>query len=127
MYTNIDTSYALETIFKWLDSMPLLEEFPLAAVKAAMELAMCNNIFEWEDSYFLQLLVTAMGTAAACMWATIYFAVDEMLSLIPKLNKKMLWFLRCIDNIIDIWIGNPLEQSWEDFKNETNNFGILEW
>ena len=90
MYTNIDTSYALETIFKWLDSMPLLEEFPLAAVKAAMELAMCNNIFEWEDSYFLQLLVTAMGTAAACMWATIYFAVDEMLSLIPKLNKKML-------------------------------------
>ena len=54
-----------------------------------------------------------------------------MLSLIPKFNNKLLLFLRFIDDIVGIWIGNPLEQSatqsWEDFKKETNNFGILEW
>ena len=29
--------------------------------------------------------------------------------------------------MVGTWIGNPLEQSWEDFENETDNFGILEW
>ena len=29
--------------------------------------------------------------------------------------------------MVGTWIGNPLEQSWEYFKTETNNFGILEW
>ena len=66
MYTNIDASHAIEVISKWLDSVPLPEGFPLVVVKTVMELVMCNNIFEWGDSYFLQLLGTAMGTSAAC-------------------------------------------------------------
>ena len=83
MYTNIDTGHALDAISKWLDTISLPEGFLLATVKAVMELVMCNNIFVWGDSYFLQLLGTAMGTSAACMWATIYFSVHEMSSLIP--------------------------------------------
>ena len=127
MYTNIDTKHAIEVISKWLDSIPLPEGFPLAAVTSAMELVMSNNIFVWGDSYFLQLLGTAMGTSAACMWATIYFAVHEMGSIIPKYGNKLLLFLRFIDDIVGIWVGNPLDASWDDFKKEVNNFGILEW
>ena len=59
MYTNIDTNHALATILKWLDSVRLPERFPLAAVKAAMEVVMCNKIFEWGDCYFLQLFGAA--------------------------------------------------------------------
>ena len=55
-----------------------------------MALVMKNNIFEWEDLYFLQLLGTAMGTYAACMCATIYFAVHEMGTIIPKYNNNLL-------------------------------------
>ena len=47
MYTNIGTDHALDAISKWLDTISLPEGFPLAAVKAAMELVMCNNIFTW--------------------------------------------------------------------------------
>ena len=68
-----------------------------------------------------------MGTSAACMWATIYFAVHEMGSIIPKYGNKLLLFLRFIDDIVGIWVGNPLDASWDDFKKEVNNFGILEW
>ena len=68
-----------------------------------------------------------MGTPADCMWATIYFAVHEKLSLTPKCNKQLMLFLRFIEDILGIWIGNPLEQSWEDVKNETISCGILEW
>ena len=60
MYTNIDTNHAIEVISKWLDSLSLKKGFPLAAVKAAMKLAMRNNIFVWGDCNFLQLLGTAM-------------------------------------------------------------------
>ena len=84
-------------------------------------------MFVWGDSYFLQLLGTAMGTSAACMWATIYFVVHEMGSIIPKYSNKLLLFLRFIDDIVGIWVGNPLDASWVDFKKEVNNFGILEW
>ena len=35
--------------------------------------------------------------------------------------------MKFIEDIIGIWIGKPLEQDWEDFKNETNTFDILEW
>ena len=90
-----------------------------------MELVMRNNIFVWGDGYFLQLLGTAMGTSAACMWATIYFAVHEMGSIIPKFGNKLLLFLRFFDDIVGIWIGHQLEPTWEEFKEEVNNFGIL--
>ena len=88
---------------------------------------MCNNILEWGDCYFLQLLGTAMGTSATCVWATIYLVVHETLSLVPKVNKTLWLFLRFMDDITGIWSGNPLEHSWEDFENETNDLGISEF
>ena len=85
MYTNIDTNHALDVISKWLDNLPSLpKNFPLKAIKEAMELVMKSNLFQFGDMYFLQLLGTAMGTSAACMWATIYFGVHESGILIPK-------------------------------------------
>ena len=106
MYTNIDTAHALEMIGAWLDN--LLNEgllpsgFPLAAVKEAMALVMQNNIFEYGDLYFLQLLGTAMGTSAACMWATIYFSVHENSTLLPKYSNNLLLYCRFIDDIFGI-------------------------
>ena len=90
-----------------------------------MELVMRNNIFVFGDLYFLQLLGTAMGTSAACMWATIYFAVHEASTLIPKYGQKLLLFRRFIDDMFGIWIGD--DQTWTQFKEDTNNFGILTW
>ena len=66
-----------------------------------------------------------MGTSAACMWATIYYAVHEMGVLIPDYTDSLLLFLRFIDDIIGIWIGS--ETDWISLKKDTNNFGILTW
>ena len=81
MNTNIDTAHALAVIIAWLDKLhregKLPAGFPLEAVKEAIALVMLNNTFAWEDLRFLHLLGTAMGTSAACMWASIYFAVHE--------------------------------------------------
>ena len=71
MYNNIDTAHAIEIISNWLDELSLRpnfpKDFPLKAVKEAMIIIMQNNVFEFGDICFLQLLVTAMETSAAVM------------------------------------------------------------
>ena len=130
MYTNIDTDHAIEVISEWLDNLATQiyakhPNFPIEAIKEAMELVMRNNIFEWGDMYFLQLLGTAMGTSAACMWATIYFGVHESRKLIPTYQNQLSLLRRFIDDKIGIWVGTDFE--WQCFKQDTNNFGILTW
>jgi len=130
MYTNILTDHALEVISWWLDNLYLTnqlpEGFPLEAVKKAMKLIMKNNIFEFGDLHFLQLIGTAMGTSAAVMWATIYFAYHEAHTIIPKHGKHLLYYKRFIDDIYGIWNGNHTNE-WDEFCKDLNNFGILTW
>ena len=77
MYNNIDTEHAIRVIGWWLDELDATLELPIGhpldAIKSAMATIMRNNIFEWGDLCFLQLLGTAMGTSVAVMWATLYF------------------------------------------------------
>ena len=130
MYNNIDTDHAIEVITWWLKDLfqrdLLPENFPLDAVLSAMIIIMRNNLFEFGDLYFLQLLGTAMGTSAAVMWATIYYAYHEVFTLIPKHGHNLLYFKRYIDDIFGIWTGN-LTTDWEAFSDDVNNFGILKW
>ena len=85
---------------------------------------MCNNVFEWGDMYFLQLLGMAMGTSAAVMWATIYFANHEVHQLIPVHGVHLFYFKCFIDDIFDIWIGN-ITTDWQLFCNNVNTCGFL--
>ena len=86
---------------------------------------MRNNIFKWGDTYFRQLLGTAMGTSAACMWATAYYGVHESESLLPAHSAHLILYVRFIDDIFGIWNGT--DDAWKEFKEDINNFGILTW
>ena len=69
-----------------------------------------------------------MGTSAACMWATIYFAVHKNLDLLQKYKPHLLIFRCFIDNIFRIWVPIAnIVNNWASFKRDTNNFGILSW
>ena len=129
MYNNIDTDHALTVITWWIEDLDSRDSlppgFPTEAVLLAMHHIMKNNLFEFGDLFFLQLLGTAMGTSAAVMWATLYFAYHEVHTIIPKYGHLLLYFKRYIDDIYGVWIGNKLE--WTSFSNDLNNFGILKW
>ena len=130
MYNNIDTDHAISVITWWIKDLEgkgqLPEDFPSVAVLSAMRIIMKNNIFEFGDMFFLQLLGTAMGTSAAVMWATLYFAYHEVHTLLPKHGHNLLYFIRYIDDIFGIWTGN-LTTDWQSFSDDVNNFGILKW
>jgi len=133
MYTNIDTNHAIEVIGNWLDNLETngsledngLGHFPIAAVKEAMKLVMENNIFEFGDMYFHQLTGTAMGTSAAVMWATIYFAVHEEFLLNKYRDELHLCYARFVDDMFGVWTGTHAR--WLEFKDDTDNFGLLRW
>ena len=106
MYDYINTKHAIKAISWWMDDLNeknlLPEGFPLDAVKQAMKLIMMNNVFEFGDLHFLQLIGTAMGTSAAVMWVTIYFAYHEATRIIPKFDKFLEYLRRFIDDILGI-------------------------
>ena len=58
MYNNIDTQHTCEVIGEWLDELApqIGDDFPVEAIKAAMNIIMRNNMFEWGVLYFLQLI-----------------------------------------------------------------------
>ena len=130
MYNNIDTDHAIMVISAWLDEIGALIDddfFPVEAIKAAMTIIMRNNIFEWGTLTFLQLIGTAMGTSAACMWATMYYGYHETKVLLPKYGSHLLYFKRFIDDIIGIWLVEDDSTTWTNFKADVNDFGILTW
>ena len=57
----------------------------------------------------------------------IYFACHEIMTLIPKYSRYLLIFKRFIDDMFGIWIDDGTPNAWENFKADTNNFGILTW
>jgi hypothetical protein len=130
MYNNIDTRHALQVISQWIKDLSHRRElpanFPVEAVLDAMALVMRNNLFEWGDLYFLQLVGTAMGTSAAVMWATLYYGYHEVHTILPKHSANLLYFKRFIDDIFGIWIGTT-EDQWHEFCTDIDNFGILTW
>ena len=128
MYTNIDTDHAIKVISLLLDELvPILPiDFPINAIKEAMEIIMKNHLFEWGALYFLQLLGTAMGTSAAVMWATLYYWYHEKTCLLPKYGNYLRYYKRFIDDMFGIWRWDG-ELAWNEFCKDVDNFGILTW
>ena len=136
MYTNIKTDHAIIIIGGWIDELSTHPDFPkdypVAAVKAAMEIIMRSNHFVFGDLNFLQLLGTAMGTSAACMWATIYYGYHEAKRLLLDFKTQLCNgnMVRWIDDIFGVWCCNICKSwkcsHWRDFKNALP-FGQLTW
>ena len=96
-YNNIDTEHATTVITWWVKDLEnkghLREGFLSHAVISAMRIIMTNNIFEFGDMFFLQLLRTVMGTSAAVMWATLYYAYHKVHTLLPNHGHNLLYFI----------------------------------
>lgn len=130
MYNNIDTVHAIEVITWWLHNLhakdKLPQGFPLNAVISAMRTIMENNIFKFGNLYFLQLLVTVIGTSIAVMWATLYFTYHKVHTILTNHHQHLLYFKRCINNMLGICTGN-ITTEYKAYAIDLDNFGVLTW
>ena len=155
MYTNIDTPHGLQVLKAWFDlhAHELPHKFPTQMVLSAIKLVIECNVFQFDDTYWLQLTGTAMGTSLACMYATIYFSYQEETKLLPVYSHKyvvparlmpkltapvptfdsppLLMHARLIDDAIQIWdlakLPGHLQISLHHHMEQQLQFGILPW
>jgi hypothetical protein len=139
MYTNINTPHGLETLQKWFDlhTNNLPPSFPTAMILASVKLIMTMNVFQFDDTHWLQLSGTAMGTSLACMYATIYYAYHEETSLLYSFppatpGSPLLLYGRLIDDTIQLWdmarLPAPLSQAnFTTILAKQMQFGSLPW
>jgi hypothetical protein len=90
---------------------------------------MKNNVFSFADTFWLQLSGTAMGTPAACNYATISYGHHENTKILTTYAPNLLYYRWYIDDIFGIWIPNHTapENTWATFKDTLNSWGSLEW
>ena len=146
MYTNIDTTHGITTLKDWLclHKTELPPGFPTGMILAATELVMTYNVFQFDDTFWLQISGTAMGTPVACTFATIYYAYHEETSYLKKYHRDhqltpaeqatapMLLYGRLIDDTIQLWDTAKLPPNLllHDLTKHVETdmaFGILPW
>ena len=100
IYTNIDISHGLYVLKQFLKLFEhkLPAKFSVKLVIATVSLVMTNNIFEFRDFFFIQLVGKAMGTPVAVMKATIYYALHKVTVLLAKYKRHFMYYGRFIDN-----------------------------
>jgi hypothetical protein len=131
MYTNIDSNTGLLTFQNFFEANAanIPPNFPVTLFLNILETVMKNNIFSFSDTFWLQLSGTAMGTPAACAYATITYGHFENTEILPEFHLQIPFYRRYIDDILGVWIPPATQQAttWERFKNKLNSWGNLEW
>jgi len=131
MYTNIDIDIGMLAISNFLEhnKTRIPQDFPTEFFLEVLHLVMQNNVFSFANTFWLQLTGTAMGTPAACAYATLTFGDYENSLILQKYRHQLLYYKRYIDDIVGIWLPNSENDSitWETFKKDLNNWGSLQW
>jgi hypothetical protein len=135
MYTNIDTTHALDSISNFLKNshpeIPAELEIEVDTLLSGLDIIMNNTVFKLGNTCYIQQSGTAMGSPAAPMYATLYFAIHEM-TIIPK-YKNIIFYGRYIDDALGIWLPDTStddtedEHIFADFKKDFSSFGHLTW
>ena len=131
MYTNIKTTPALECISDFLRAVQQdYNHLHCEALIEALHIVFRNNLFKFGDTFWRQISGTAMGTPPAPAWATIFFAIYEMI-LVPRWQNHLLFYKRFIDDVFGVWLTHPdpivNKRLWADFCTAMNGWHGLEW
>ena len=112
MYTNIDLNHATQVMQDWMDTLPKTfqdNEFNRQSQNAILEglnLITRNNLMQFGDTYFLQLIGTAMGTSVAVIFANLYYGWHEKTYILPHYktceDPPLFFYKRFIDDIFGI-------------------------
>ena len=128
MYGNIDPQEGIETIQKYVDlfAIEYKGHFPKKLIIELLSLVMTMNIFKFGDTWWKQIIGTAMGTSCACVYATIFFAYYERTSLLPVFEDNLVLYVRYIDDIFLVWKETQRNQ-FKNFTKSLNDQCKLTW
>ena len=101
LYTNIPHKDGLEALKTRLEGDPQ-RRAPTKLILKLAQLVLENNVIEFDEQLFLQLMGTAMGTKMAPNYANIFMGEFEKQAIANYHLKPLVW-LRFIDDVFMIW------------------------
>jgi len=106
LHTKIYTESALSTFKNFFTdtSEKISADFPTKLHLIVLETIMTNNIFNFANTYWIQLSGTAMDTPAACAYAAITFGHYENTEILLQNLVHTYFFRRYINYIFGVWI-----------------------
>jgi hypothetical protein len=128
MYPNIPIEHGIEVFETWFEKFAdeIPDDFPKELFLKLLRTVMTENIFQFGDTFWLQIDGTAIGTSCACLFATMYMALCERATLLRKYKDNLILLKRFIDDMLGVWKYTD-EQSWLNFQADMNAFGPLDW
>ena len=103
MYTIINPAEGITTMEKYLKYFaPEILDKERKIILRLSRLVVSNCIFKFGNTFWHQLIGTAMGTPVACIYATLFFAYYERTILLRKYKKNLLLYVRQIDDIFSV-------------------------
>jgi len=104
LYTNIDQEEGASTVTNNLYQSKYKPKLEKTSFKTILRHVLINNIFEFNEKYYIQKYGTAMGTIMAPNYANIYLHDYETVFLNSnKFKTKIILFKRYIDDIFIIY------------------------
>jgi hypothetical protein len=141
MYSNIHTDHGIRSIRAWLTRHSHDDGYPTDLRPSGMinkicdllHLVMTSNVFDLDDTTWLQCTGTAMGTSAACVYATIYYSQHEELAILNTEQNDLgiIFYRRFIDDAFLLMLTRDRADRYGLLQKTMNSFGEdghrLEW
>jgi hypothetical protein len=87
---NIEPSVGIAAIKEWIEITTYLpESFPAQLILEALDIMMNRNVFQFDNTYWHHHVGTAMSTPCAYSYATLSYAIHELLKVISLLNANL--------------------------------------
>ena len=121
LYTNIPHEEGIQSALHFLSSLKESCKYPEQpnpeVLGELMNLVLKNNVFEFNEQFYLQIQGTAMGTKMAPAYANLFMGKleEHLINLAP--NHIHTW-KRFIDDIFIIWTGTTAE--FEEYMHTIN-------
>jgi hypothetical protein len=125
MHTNINSSQGIQAITDWLEDYTneISTNFPIDFFLQMLKIVMTHNVFQLDDTFWLQTCGTSMGTSCACAYATLYWGYIKRKHILPKWKEKLIFLQRFIDDKLGIWVGTP--KDFKQFIDNINSYSQL--
>ena len=119
LYTNIPNDLGIQACRENLDSTRAGSKYPTnSSLIELLEMVLTKNNFDFNNTHFLQVGGTAMGTRLAPSYANLFMDYFERHHVYTYRIQPLLW-RRYIDDIFMIWTENLTElQNFVDHLNQ---------
>ena len=126
LYPSIPTDVGVQLVYEYLLRHGMNAQLALL-VKDALFVVLNNNFFRFKDTFWLQIMGTAMGTHCGPSYANLFLLALEATPRFLNVRDTLLFFKRLIDDILMIARTKAMITKAFEMYNSLNEHINVTW